>query len=569
MGMAHAKRVGPAIGAGLALTLTLAACGGEDDTGGGGTGGGQAGAKGGTATVYHESDVEHLDPARNFVTDSGTIGKLITRTLTVFKWNADSKKTELKPDLAASWEPSDDLKTWTFKLKDGIKYEDGTPITAKDLKYGVERSFSADLSEGSPYPKEYLACPAYKGPYVGGNNGGKGCEAIEAPDDKTIVFKLNRPVSEFDNTASMYNFSPVPQLKDTKTQYDNHPVATGPYKIEKYTRKKELILVRNDQWDAKTDDVRRALPDKFIFKFGDDPATVDQRLIANGSADQSSFSMDAVQPENIAKTNSAQVKNRVVEGRDNCQRYIAFNQQKPLLKNQKLREALYYGIDRTSYRDGRGGERLSIIVDSLVPDTLDGYEPESHFKVPEAGDQAKAKQLLTEAGYKGEKLVLGINDTGLAGKAGQAAQASWKAIGVNVELKKLPAELYYSTQQNDASATDLITAGWCYDWPSMSAVVAPVLGPDSTAPNKPAQNNYGRSTAGFDRMAKVILEKDKAKATQEWASIYADVMKTAPLVPLVRDGNVYVVGSNVDSASPDPIFGGIIDLNQVGLKKVG
>src|SRR5262245_9165844 len=132
MSMAHAKRVAPALGAGLALALTLAACGGGDNNSSSSSSA-ASGAKGGTATVYHETDVEHLDPARNYVTDSYQIGKLITRTLTVFKWNADSKKAELKPDLAASWEASDDLKTWTFKLKD-TKYEDGNPVTAKDLK---------------------------------------------------------------------------------------------------------------------------------------------------------------------------------------------------------------------------------------------------------------------------------------------------------------------------------------------------------------------------------------------------------------------------------------------------
>ncbi len=564
--MAHAKRVAPALGAGLALALTLAACGGGDNNSSGSSNA-ASGAKGGTATVYHETDVEHLDPARNYVTDSYQIGKLITRTLTVFKWNADSKKAELKPDLAASWDASDDLKTWTFKLKD-TKYEDGTPVTAKDVKYGVERSFSADLAEGSPYPKDYLACQSYKGPYIGGNNGGKGCEAIEAPDDKTIVFKLNRPIAEFDATASMFNFSPVPAAKDTKTQYDNHPVSTGPYKIETYTRKKQLTLVRNDNWDPKTDEVRTALPDKFIFKFGDDPATVDQRLIANGTADQSSFSIDAVQPENIAKTNSAQVKSRVVESEDSCRRYIGFNEQHALLKDQKLREALYVGIDRTQYRDGRGGERLSKIVDSVIPEFYAGYHKESYWKVPDTGDPARAKQLLSQSNYKGEKLVLGASDTKLGVKAAEAAQASWRSIGINVDIKKIPGENYYSTQQNDASATDLVTAGWCADWPSLASIVAPVLGPDTTTPNKAAQNNYSRSLVGFDAMAKAGLIKDKDQATAEWSKIYDDVMKTAPLVPLVKDGNVYVIGSNVDKASPDANQGGIIDLSQVGLKKV-
>jgi peptide/nickel transport system substrate-binding protein len=567
--MAHAKRAGSALAAGLALALTLAACGGGDTGGGTSDEGAEAGFKGGTLTVYTESDVEHLDPARSFVTNSNMIGKLIYRTLTQFKFNTESKKIELMLDLAEKVDKSDDLLTWTFTLKDGLKYEDGTPIKAADIKYGVERSFSPDLSEGSPYPKEYIACQAgYKGPYSpAGNNGGKGCTGIEAKDDKTIVFKLQKPNSEFDRTASMNNFAPVPQAKDTKTQYDAKPFSSGPYKIETYTRKQQLVLVRNDQWDQKTDPLRSARPEKFIFKFGNDPSTVDSRVIADGAADKSSLNFDSLQPENLPKTNAANVKDRVVESGDICRRYIAFNQQKPLLKNQKLREALYYAVDRTSYRTGRGGERLAAIVDSVIPEDLPGYQKEEFFKAPEKGDATKAKQLLQEAGYKGEKLVLGTGDSGLAVKASEAAQAAWKAVGVNVDIQKIPVDNYYSLQQNDASATDLVTAGWCYDWPSLSTIVPSVLGPDTTAPGKAAQNNYGRSQAGWDKMDEIRKEKDTEKAQQAWGDLYTEIMKTAPLVPTVRDLNVYVVGSNVDNAYGDPNVGGFIDLTQVGLKK--
>jgi peptide/nickel transport system substrate-binding protein len=565
--MDHVKRTGQVVAAGFVLSLASSACGGGGDAGTPGDQG-ATGGKGGTVTVYHVNDVEHLDPARNFVTDSQMIGKLITRTLTDYRYDAKAKKIVLEKDLAESYESTPDFKTWTFKLKDGIKYEDGTPVKAADIKYNAERSFAADMAEGAPYAHEYLDCPGYKGPYVAGNNGGKGCTAIEVPDDKTIIFKLNRPVPTFEGTASMKVFAPVPKAKDTKTAYDNHPVATGPYKIESYTRKKQLVLVRNTQWDQSTDPLRTARPDKFIFKFGDAEATVDQRLFANGAADQNSLSFAGVQPENIAKTNQPNVKDRVVESTDICRRYIAFNEQKPLLQNQKLREALYYGLDRNSYRDGRGGERLARVVDSIIPQDLEGYKPEEHFKAPPEGDPAKAKQLLTEAGYKGQKLVLGTADSGLAVKAAEAAQASWKAIGVNVEIRKIPGDNYYSTQQQDSAATDLITAGWCYDWATLATVVPSVLGPDTTAPNKASQNNYARSQAGWDKMAELAKETDKKKLETGLSDLYDEIMKTAPLVPTVQDLNVYVVGSNIDNAVADPNTGGLPDLTQIGLKKV-
>ena len=564
--MAHAKRVGSAL-VGLALTSALVACGGDNsDTGGGSAGDGKA-VTGGTVTVYHVNDFEHLDPTRNFVSDSGIAGRLITRTLTDYRWDPQAKKSILEGDLAEKWESSPDAKTWTFHLKDGLKYEDGTPVKAADIKYAAERSFSPDLSEGSPYAKNYLDCPGYKGPYVAGNNGGKGCTAMEVPDDKTIIFKLNQPVAEFEGTATMKTWSPIPQAKDTKTQYDNRPLSTGPYKIDSYTRKKELVLIRNDQWDKKTDPFRTALPDKFVFKFGAEDTTVDQRLIADGAADKNSFAMDAVAAVNITKTSNANVKSRVVEGGDACRRYIGFNELKAPLKDPKLRAALYVGLDRTSYRDGRGGERLAEVIDSIIPQDMEGYKKEAFWNVPPTGDQAKAKELLKQSSYRGQTLVLGTSNTGLAVQAAEAAQNSWNAIGVKIEIKKIPGETYYTYQQQDASATDLITAGWCPDWPSITTVVPSVFGPDNTAKDKAAQNNYSRSSAGWDKLNALRNETDKNKLISGLSDVYGEIMKTAPLVPTTRDLNVYITGSNITNAYVDPNNGGIIDLTQIGLKK--
>ncbi len=568
--MRHAKRVGSVVATGLALTLTLAACGGDNNSTDTGNQNSEQGAKGGIVTVYHASDFEHLDPARAFVTDVGMAGQLLYRTLTAFDWNPEAKKVELVGDLADKWESTEDFKTWTFTLKDGLKYEDGTAITTKDIKYNAERSFSADLSEGAPYAKNYLDCQDYKGPYLAGNNGGKGCAAIEVPDEKTIVFKLNQPVSEFPQAASMKVFAPVPQAKDTKTQYDNRVWSSGPYKIKSYTRNKTLVLERNTNWDQATDPVRTAMPDGFEFKFGDDTAIVDQRLIAGTGADANAVSFSGIQPQNLSKLSQANVKDRVIEGADVCKRYIGFNEQKPLLKNQKMREALIYGFDKTAYIIARGGDRLNRPIDSIIPKELEGYREQKTFEAPLTGDLEKAKAALAESGYKGEKLTLGASDaTDISVKAAEAAQAAWKRIGVNVDIKKIPGDNYYSTQQNDASATDLITAGWCADWASISTIVAPVFGPDATSPGKAAQNNYPRSTVGWDKMKEIPTIKDPKEAVNAWADVHDEVMKTAPLVPISEDNNIYVLGGNITGATVNPDIGGLPDLAKIALKKVG
>jgi peptide/nickel transport system substrate-binding protein len=93
-----------------------------------------------------------------------------------------------------------------------------------------------------------------------------------------------------------------------------------------------------------------------------------------------------------------------------------------------------------------------------------------------------------------------------------------------------------------------------------------VLGPDTSSPGKAAQNNYSRSQVGWDKMKALQTETDKAKLTSGLSDLYDEIMKTAPLVPTVQDLNVYVVGSNVETAV-DPNTGGIPDLTSIGLKK--
>jgi peptide/nickel transport system substrate-binding protein len=576
--MAHAKRVGLAISASLALTLSLAACGGDEGGNTGGTGGGTEAVKGGTVTVFHASDFEHLDPQRNFVTDSQMAGRLISRKLMEYKWDPKEKSVKLTNDLAAKVEKSADLKTWTFTLKDGLKYEDGSPITAADIKYGVERSYVPEMQEGAPYAAKFLACAPvaggkYKGPYAPpGNNGGKGCTGIVAKDEKTVVFTLAEPNSEFDAVATMPTFTPVPQGKDTKTSYDNRVFSSGPYKIDTYTRKKTLVLSRNTNWDQKTDEIRTAMPDKFVFIFGSDEATVDQRLIANGQADQSAISFSAVQAANLSKITQANVKDRVVQGGDNCRRYIAFNQLKPIMQNQKFREALAVSFDKKAYITARGGEQLNAVVKSIIPEDLPGYHDTDPFGAPETGDVEKGKQLLAESGYKGETLKLGASDaTDISVKAAESAQAAWKKIGVNIEVQKVPGDNYYTFQQSDKTATDLITAGWCYDWASLSTIVPSVFGPED--PNNPsgkaAQNNYARSRFGWDKMGPIAKNPDNKAAQEEYSNLYDEIMKTAPIVPISKDINVYVVGGNIAGATPDPNNGGLIDVSQIGVKKAG
>jgi peptide/nickel transport system substrate-binding protein len=100
--------------------------------------------------------------------------------------------------------------------------------------------------------------------------------------------------------------------------------------------------------------------------------------------------------------------------------------------------------------------------------------------------------------------------------------------------------------------------------------VPPVFGQDSSAPNKAAQNNYGRynDKTSWDKMAEIAKMSDQQAATTAWADLYDKIMESAPLVPISKDNNVYVIGSNIANAAVDADKGGLPDIAHIGLKQV-
>jgi peptide/nickel transport system substrate-binding protein len=252
----------------LALSLGAAACGGGgDDNDGGGSGKKDAALnsivnasdkKGGTVTYEHSDVPDSLDPGNTYYGWVQNFSRLYGRTLTTFKPAAGKEGLEVVPDLAEGLgKSSPDAKTWTYKLRTGVKFQDGTPVTSKDVKYAIERSNFAPeaLSNGPTYFKAYLeGGDKYQGPYK--DKSADGIKSIETPDDQTIVFKLKQPFADFDYLATFSQTAPVPQAKDTGAKYVQAIQSTGPYQFQSYEEGRGATLVRNKQWDAKTDPIR-------------------------------------------------------------------------------------------------------------------------------------------------------------------------------------------------------------------------------------------------------------------------------------------------------------------------
>jgi peptide/nickel transport system substrate-binding protein len=283
-----------------ALTLFAAACGGNDNSSStssktaaaapaGGTPDTTAGKKGGKLTMLAASDVDYLDPGHTYYTAGEQVDGAMGRTLYTI---GPKDPTKTVPDIADG-EPqiSADKKTVTVKIKPGIKFSPpvNRAVTSKDIKYAFERFFSVNV--GGQYASYFPIVGAPKAP----TKGVKPISGITTPDDQTIVFKLQDAVAvSFAAALVMPITTPVPEeyakpfdAKNPST-YNTHVVASGPYMVKNdakgnligYKAGKSIDLVRNPNWDPKTDDRPAYLDEIFIQTNASDANVSSKQVIA-------------------------------------------------------------------------------------------------------------------------------------------------------------------------------------------------------------------------------------------------------------------------------------------------
>lgn len=561
----NGRRAGSALAAALGL-LATAACTGSD---GGASGAADAApVKGGTLHVLSSIDLEHLDPARAYVTSTQDVGRLIYRTLTTFAPAPGQAGGQIVPDLATdTGRPSDGARTWTFTLKEGVRYEDGRPVTSQDVKYGVERTFAAELPEGPPYARMWLTGgEAFKGPYLNP----AGLASIEAPDARTVVFRLNRPVSDFGSAVSLPMFAPVPTDKDTGVGYDHRPFSSGPYRIDTFEPKKQLTLVRNTSWDQATDSVRKGLPDKVVIDLNLDPAVVDQRLIAGQGADADAVALEPIGPASVGRVvNDPQLKKRLVTGESINTRFLSINTRHKPLNDVRVRQAIAYALDKDALRTTRGGPIAGDLATTLLPPTLPGHVSEDPYPSKDGkGDPDKAKTLLAEAGH-GAGLTLTLDTPATSGgKAqGEAVQASLGRAGITVKINEISSSAFYSTVGSPDRQHDLVIDGWTPDWPGASTYL-PILF-DGRLITTEGNNNRSQydSAEVKARLDAVAAMNDPVAAQGAYGELARQIMRDAPVVPFLWDKAAVLVGPNVTGAYGHTAFVGRLDLVSLGLRK--
>lgn len=552
-----------------ALALGLAACGG----GGGGTGEAPASSaapasqdafnaaldtvfnpsdqKGGIVKMAVSEDWDSVDPGDTYYAMSWNLLRIYGRPLVTYNPAPGAKGRELVPDLAESLgTPSDGGKTWTYRLREGVKFEDGTPITSKDVKYAVLRSMDKDTFVNGPtYFNDWLDLPkdfksVYKTPDVNTDS------AIETPDDRTIVFHLNRPFGGFDNFAALPGTVPVPKDKDTGIKYRDHVIASGPYMFDKVEPGKQYTLVRNPHWDPATDPIRKALPDGYEISLNVNADDLDNRLIAGDL--HIDLAGAGVQPAALGRVLSdPALKARVDNPTMARTWYTSIISDVPPLDNVECRKAVIYGADRVGLQNAYGGEFAGgDIATSLMPPSIGGWKKLDLYPTG-TGDVEKAKAALAACGHPDgfETTMAYRSDRPKEKATAESLQESLAKVGIKLTLKGYPTSDYFSLYAGKPdfvkkNGIGLATNGWGADWNDGFGFMSQIT--DSRTIRASGNYNLSVKSPEIDELIdQAYVETDTAKRDALWAEVDQKVMENAFVLPSVYSKAVLVRGKGL------------------------
>ncbi|HCT81040.1 MAG TPA: hypothetical protein DGG94_11360 [Micromonosporaceae bacterium] len=504
--------------------------------------------KGGIITILGDADFDRFFPYATYRGDAIMVGgQLNLRTLV--NYYEEDGKLKVMGDLATTTGKGEDsCKKWTYTLRDGIKFEDGTPITSKHIADGVSLSFEELSADGPQYIQHWLkGAEGYKGLWADK----KQAPGITTPDAKTIVFELNAAHCDFPLAAALPTTVPtiVEKLDPSKPETLESPISSGPYKIKSYTRGERLEFERNPNWDAATDPLRHNYPDGYVFDWtATDPAVVTKRLVADQGADKLSIQWSNVPSEALADVEkSADAQKRTLDGETVFSLFININTQR--VKNVDLRRAMIYATDQKAILQIIGGEKAGTPSTTLVPPVTPGHKKFDVYPKALTGDVAKATELIGKAKAAGETL-RPFKYCYRAGATRPAVAAAMKEAfakaGLELVLTELDRTTYYTIIGKKATDCDLMPGGWGQDYPDNSTYLGVLASPEEANRDGSNNNAYLDVPEIGTKLKELGAMQDRGAAAPLYGDLEEKIFKDhAPWIPLYYDNSYSLLGSGI------------------------
>ncbi|MEN3358906.1 MAG: peptide/nickel transport system substrate-binding protein, partial [Mycobacteriales bacterium] len=506
-------------------------------------------------------------PARSYAPGVWNVMRLYTRQLVSYATKPGDAGAQVVPDLATGLgRTTDGGRTWTYQLRPGLRWDDGRPVTAQDVKYGIERLFASDVLPGGPTWLVTLLDDRgspYDGPYRDRTPGHLGLRSIATPDTRTIVFRLVRPFADWDKVLALPTATPVPAARDLGTRYAAHPASLGPYLVSGPDAHGVLAFTRNRFWSKATDPVRLALPDRVELATNIVPAERDRRVLS-GQAD-ADVSGSGLQPAAAAQVLAdPALTARADDPTTGTLRMLAMPPTVPPFDNPHCRRAVQYALDKAAVKDAVGGAAAAALATTLWPRGLPGYPAITPYPGGDGnrGDQTAARSELAGCGKAtGFAANLAVVADGRGPAVAAAAARSLGEVGIRVTVKRYPRTQFLSVVAGAPAVVrrdqlGLILADWSADFPSPNAFLVPLADGRSIRPS----GNTNLAELGGAALEQAVDDAtatlDPVAAVTAWRAVETLVMQSAAYAPLIEDRALLLASPRLRNVYVHPVYHG-------------
>ncbi|TME27788.1 MAG: peptide ABC transporter substrate-binding protein [Chloroflexi bacterium] len=471
-----------------------------------------------------QGEPDNLDPNRSSFSTEGAVIRQVFEPLLTF-----DKDLKPVPAAASGYDVSQDGKTYTFHLKQGAKWSDGQPVTAKDFVYSYKRILDPNIAA------EYASFFADAG-IVGAAdyNGGKGSAdnvGIKAVDDNTLEIQVERPVGYFPNLVALWVVPPlrediIQKAGDAWAQDPSTYIGNGPFKMSEWVHQDHITLVPNPNYGGTAPKLQKVT---FL-------------MVTNGEADYAAYRNNErdwtlVPDADVqAVRGDSELSKQSVEYTELTTFWLIMNNAKKPLDNPSVRKALSKAIDRSAMiRDVGAG--VGKPATSMIPPGMPGYQADLGKDID--FDANGAKQLLSDAGFSDPSQFPQMHFRFATTSANQARaefiQAQLKQnLGINIVLDSMEAKAYQAAFKD--KDFDLAFGGWGADYPDPQDWMASLFG------CKASNNKFNYCNQQFDQAsAKGDTGTDLNQRLQAYAEAQKILVQDLPVAPLFYRGRMVLV----------------------------
>ncbi|MCL6452778.1 MAG: ABC transporter substrate-binding protein [Alicyclobacillus sp.] len=495
----------------------------SNNSGGSGSNSAGSGSSSGSTSqviqIDENQDFAHLDPALAYDTgDWEIVPQVMYNQLITYA----PQSTKLVGDLATSWTVSPDGKTYTFKLRKGVTFWNGDPVTAQNFIDEFQRILTKSLNS----PAVGFIDPAIVGADAYYNGKAKTISGITAPDPYTLKIQLTTPEAYFLDVLAMPFFSPVDMSYINKIgnkAFDHSAMGTGPFELASYTQGKELILKKNPHFYnpeyPKLDEID-------IYINSNEEASA--LKFKQGTSAFISWNQNIDSADFVSMMNDPQYKNDFYKQPLVAVYYLALDM-KPTspIQNKLVRQAINMAIDKKKLVQLQNGR--AEVANQILPPAMPGYNQNLPANVNYPYDPQKAKELLKQAGYpNGFTVDMLITSDSTTAKLAQSIQNDLAQIGITVNLKPENSASYLQDAMDHKYP--ITYTAWFQDFPDPYDFLSVLLSTDQIA----SGNNmaaYSNPTVDKELAAAAVMPNGQARY-DKYTQIQNQILADAPWVPL-------------------------------------